>query len=191
MTSARVILLFLLLGFGVVACGGEAEEPAPSPTTAANTTSSPPTDEVTTTSGADGGEAPDLTGDWNVTHVFTPEFGGAANLWPDTAITLRIGEDGTLSGNGGCNDFTGRYEVSGPYVTDKGFDNDLGQAMKISDLSVTFELCEPETTMTQEAEFLEALQRVEQWWIGQGFGEGDNNLLLTSLEDGLMVEASR
>lgn len=188
MTIRRVIFLALLAILALAACGEPSEEATSSTAAGSPPTTTPPSE--TTTTGADAGEAPDLTGDWNVTHVHTPEFGGVANLWPGTEITLRLNEDGTLSGNGGCNDFTGRYEVSGPYVTDRGFDDDLGQAMTISDLAWTDKLCEPESTMTQEAEFFEAMQKVEQWWIGEGFG-GDNDLLLTSLDDGLMVEGSR
>ncbi len=66
----------------------------------------------------------------------------------------------------------------------------LGQAIEISDLSWTEKACDSDNVMTQEVEYFQALQRVEQWWIGQGFG-GDNDLILTSLEDGLMVEGSR
>lgn len=188
MSIRRVIFSALLGALALVACGESGEEATSSTAAESPATTTPPS--ATTTTPADPGEAPDLTGDWNITHLFSAELGNPTNVWPDTEISLRLNPDGTLSGNAGCNEYTGSYEVSGPYVTEKGFDNDLGQAMTISDLSVTFELCDSENLMVQEEEYLEALERVEQWWIGQGFG-GDNDLILTSLEDGLMVEGSR
>lgn len=140
--------------------------------------------------GADQGEAPPLVGSYSVTNYHSPGLGGATNLWPDTAITIVFGSDGSVSGNAGCNDYTATYEVSGPYITEKGFDNDLGQNMTLSDLSWTEKACDDELLMEQEAEYLEALQDVDHWWIGQGFGDDPNALNLQSLEGGLRVQAS-
>lgn len=190
MLTRRSIALLLAAVLMVAACGGADEGTSPSSTTSPGSapTTSPPDPAPTST--ADGAEAPDLTGSWNVTHIFSEEFSGPTNVWPGTEVTLELALDGTLSGNAGCNDYTGRYQVSGPYETESGFDNVLGQAMEISDLSWTEKACDDENTMTQEVEYFQALQRVEQWWIGQGFG-GENDLILTSLENGLMVEGSR
>lgn len=185
-----MIVFYLATGLFSTACGGSTEGTLPpSTSTPASTPTIAPADQSSTTI-AENGEAPDPTGSWNVTHLFSAELGNPTNVWPGTAISLELASDGTLSGNAGCNDYTGRYEVSGPYETEPGFDNVLGQAMEISDLSWTERACDSENVMTQELEFLEALQRVEQWWIGQGFG-GENDLILTSLENGLMVEGSR
>ena len=191
MPLRRIAFIALVTAVVLSACGESTQEPAASTTTSTPETSptTPPSQESSTTS-EPVGEAPDLTGTWTVTHLFSVELGNPTNVWPDTEITLVLASDGTLSGNAGCNDYSGRYEVSGPYETETGFDNVLGQAMKISDLSWTDKACDSENVMTQEVEYLEALQRVEQWWIGQGFG-GDQDLILTSLENGLMVEGSR
>ena len=190
MPASRLILISLVAVLSLVACGESTGTTSSAPSsTAAVTPTTPPAEDGSTTT-AETGEAPELTGSWNVTHLFSAELGNPTNVWPDTEISLELAPDGTLSGNAGCNDYTGRYEVSGPYETETGFDNVLGQAMEISDLSWTEKACDSDNVMTQEQEYLQALQRVEQWWIGQGFG-GDNDLILTSLEDGLMVEGSR
>ena len=191
MLARRMTAITLVAALGLSACGGTGEEPdSPSTSPAATSSTTLVTDLTSTSIGGGTEPPPDLTGVWNVTHLFSAELGNPTNVWPDTEISLELASDGTLSGNAGCNDYTGRYEVSGPYETEPGFDTVLGQAMEISDLSWTEMACDSENTMTQELEYLQALQRVEQWWIGQGFG-GDNDLILTSLEDGLMVEGSR
>lgn len=190
MLGRRLIVISLVAGLSLSACGDGTEGTFPNTTSAQPTTDTTPPTDPRSTSTAENGEAPELTGSWNVTHLFSAELGNPTNVWPGTEISLELASDGTLSGNAGCNDYTGRYEVSGPYETESGFDNVLGQAMEISDLSWTERACDSENTMTQELEYFEALQRVEQWWIGQGFG-GENDLILTSLEDGLMVEGSR
>lgn len=144
---------------------------------------------VTTTSEAGQGEAPDPSGAYLVTNYANPS-NAVTNLWPDSEITLVLGGDGTISGNAGCNDYNGTYEVSGPYVEDPGFDEDEGQAFTINDLSWTEMACEDDLIMEQETEYLNALQNVDHWFFGQGFGDDTDALLLTSLEDGLQVQAS-
>jgi heat shock protein HslJ len=145
--------------------------------------------ETTTSTGA-AADAPELAGtSWSITHHASEIYAGVTNVWDGTEITLEFGTDGTFSGNAGCNNYEGTYEVSGPYVTEKGFDDVLGQAMTITNLSFTEMACDDENLMEQETEYLQALQRVEQWSIGSGFG-GDEDLLLTSLEDGLQAEGA-
>jgi putative lipoprotein len=38
-------------------------------------------------------------------------------IQPDTKATVTFGEEGKLSGNGGCNNFFGSYEVKGSKIT--------------------------------------------------------------------------
>lgn len=176
----------LFLALALVACGGGDGEAT---TTQGDTTpTTAPSDSTTTTEADSQGEAPDPAGDYMVTHYYSPEFNGATNLWPDTEITLTLGADGTLSGNAGCNDYSGTWEVSGPYVSDVGFDNELGQTFTISDLTWTEMACEDELLMEQEAEFLQALGEVDHWIFGEGFGGVAEALLLTSLGQGLRVQ---
>ncbi len=176
-------LAFVLL---VAACSGGAGQ-----TTTSDATSSTAPETTTTTASTGQGEAPEMVGEYTVTHYYSPEFNGTTNLWPNTEITLSIGSDGSISGNAGCNDYMGAFSVSGPYITDAGFDEEEGQAMSISNLSWTEIACEDDLVMEQEAEFLDALLNVEQWWVGQGFGGDDNALLLLSLDRGLQVQASK
>ena len=124
---------------------------------------------------------------WQVTHLASELFPDITNVWPDTEITIQFGEDGTVSGNAGCNDYTGNYQLSGPYVTDPEGDVQEGQGLTVTDLAWSEMACDSENLMDQEAEYLEDLQRVEHWLIGQGF-ESEESLLLLSLEEGLQVE---
>ena len=147
--------------------------------------------ESTTTAPEPGSKPPlELAGtSWTVTHY--QSAGAITNLWPDTVITLQFGTNGTISGNAGCNDYTAAYQVSGPYVTepDPLGDEEQGQGMEISDLTFTEKACESANVMEQETEYLELLPRVEYWSLGEGFG-GENSLLLRSVDDGLLIEAS-
>lgn len=187
----KKVLVIAWLALLMSACGGGDGESTTTLPAGSTTTTDGVESTTTVTDDPGQGEAPELTGDYLVTHYYSPEYNGATNLWPDTEITLSIGADGSISGNGGCNEYTGTYEVSGPYITEPGFDEEDGQAMSISNLSFTERACDDELTMEQEAEFFAALQNVDQWWVGQGFGEDGNALLLLSLEDGLQVQASR
>jgi heat shock protein HslJ len=191
MPNKKIVALSALLALVSVACGG-GESGADSTTTP--TTDAPSTTTTTmaeaTTSTEMSADAPELAGtSWTITHHASEIYGGVTNVWDGTEITLEFGADGTFSGNAGCNDYEGAYGVSGPYVTERGFDDNLGQAMTITDLSFTEMACDDENLMEQETEYLAALQNVEQWVIGTGFG-GDEDLLLTSLEDGLQVEGA-
>ena len=190
-SNRNIVALVALLALALAACGG-GESGADSTTT--TTTDAPSTTTTTmvetTTSTEMTADAPELAGTaWTITHHASEIYGGVTNVWDGTEITLEFGTDGTFSGNAGCNDYEGTYAVSGPYVTEKGFDDVLGQAMTLSDLSFTEMACDDENLMEQETEYLAALQNVEQWVIGTGFG-GDEDLLLTSLEDGLQVEGA-
>ncbi len=88
--------------------------------------------------GGPGGEA-DLVGtEWTVT-----ELEGQEPL-PDTTLTATFGEDGTLSGNSGCNSFTTSYEIDGSKIT-------------VSEqIATTMMMCE-EAVMDQEQAYVMAL----------------------------------
>ncbi|NKQ37184.1 MAG: META domain-containing protein [Chloroflexi bacterium] len=63
-------------------------------------------------------------------------------------ITANFGEDGVLSGNAGCNDYTASYEIN-------------GDALTIGPAAATRKLCaEPEGIMEQEAQYLAALETI-------------------------------
>ena len=73
-----------------------------------------------------------------------------------TSLTAEFGKDGTLSGNGGCNNY------SGPYTVD-------GDKIKIGPLASTMMACaEPEGVMEQETQYLAALQLAESYQVEGG-----------------------
>lgn len=193
MSISRILMSCVLVALAVVACGdaGTDEETTTSGAETGATTTTMAS-EATTTS-ADGEEpsgGPVLADtSWSVTHHASEIYGGITNVWPDTEITLAFGPDGTVSGNSGCNDYQGVYELSGPYVSEPGLDEEKGQAITITELSWTERSCESENVMEQEGEYLALLPRVEYWLIGEGFNEGEN-LLLRAVDDGLLIEAT-
>lgn len=179
---ALVVVILLVAGCG----DGEGENTT-------TTTAASPTETVaavTITTGAGSDDPPDLSGEYMVTHFASPSFNSATNLWPGSEITLILGGDGTISGNAGCNNYNGTYEVSGPYVSEPGLNEEEGQAFTVTGLSWTEMACEDDLIMEQETEYLDALQNVDYWMFGQGFGDDPDALLLRSLEDGLQVQAS-
>ena len=73
-----------------------------------------------------------------------------------STITANFGEDGTLSGNSGCNDYSGPYKVTGDQIG-------------IGPLSSTRKACsDPAGVMEQEAAYLAALESAQVFMI-----EGD------------------
>ncbi len=79
--------------------------------------------------------------------------GGVQSIVIGNEITAVFGEDGSLSGSAGCNNYSGTYEVD-------------GENMSIGPLAATEKFCEqPEGTMDQESEYLAALQTVATWSI--------------------------
>jgi heat shock protein HslJ len=72
-----------------------------------------------------------------------------ASVLAGTTITANFGEDGTMTGNSGCNDDSGPYKVTG---------NQIG----IGPLSSTRKACsDPAGVMEQEAQYLAALENAE------------------------------
>lgn len=69
----------------------------------------------------------------------------------DTLITAEYGKDGTLSGNSGCNDYSGPYKVSGNKIT-------------IGPLVSTRKACAQEI-MDQESQYLAALETAATYKI--------------------------
>lgn len=70
-----------------------------------------------------------------------------------TTLTAEFGKDGTLSGNSGCNTFSGPYKVD-------------GEKIKIGPLASTMMACsDPEGVMEQEAQYLAALQMADTYQI--------------------------
>jgi heat shock protein HslJ len=92
-----------------------------------------------------------LTGTtWSATGINTGT-GAVSSLVAGTTVTAVFADDGTLSGNAGCNTYNGTYEVTGTKMT-------------IGPLATTRMACEPDVS-TQEANYLAALGRVTTYTI--------------------------
>ena len=86
----------------------------------------------------------------------------------EATLTASFGEDGTLSGNSGCNNYTGSYEVDGGQIT-------------IGPLASTMMMCsDPEGVMDQEAQYLAALQSAASYQI-------ERNVLELRTKDGALA----
>jgi heat shock protein HslJ len=95
--------------------------------------------------------------------------GGVVSVIIDTEITAVFGEDGTLSGSAGCNNYTAAYEA-----------DDDGN-ISIGPAAATQMMCsEPEGIMEQESQYLAALETAATYRM-----EGDRMELRTA--DGAMV----
>ena len=99
---------------------------------------------------------------WTVTSYNNGQ-GGVVSLIIGTEITAVFGEDGTLSGSAGCNNYTAAYEVDGENIS-------IGPA------ATTRMFCaEPEGIMEQESQYLAALQTAATYLI-----EGDRMEMRTA-----------
>ncbi len=172
----------VVIALALAACGGG--------DTADDTTTTAPvaTTATTTDSGAGtsqpGAVVPELIGtNWRVVTYSIP--GSMTNPWPGTELTLRFGDDGTVSGSTGCNEYSATFEVEGPYdefIEGQRDEND-GQAIRFGALTITERACAESTYMEQEAEFVDVLEKVGQWFIARG------NLTLRESDGSFLTEA--
>lgn len=80
-------------------------------------------------------------------------------------VTLAFGSDGTVSGSGGCNSFTGPYTLGGP------------DELTVGPVASTMKACQPESVMETEAQYFAALAKVVLY-------EVDGSTLTLRGEDG-------
>ena len=108
-------------------------------------------------------EGPSLEGtDWSLVTYYDEEAGEFSTVPFEVSPTLRL-EDGTASGFGGCNSFSGSYDVD-------------GSALSFSDeLSVTLAFCEGPAQEVEDA-YLSALGQVGSWSTDEGRLELYDNL---------------
>jgi heat shock protein HslJ len=78
--------------------------------------------------------------------------GAVESVRTGTELTAVFGTNGQVSGSGGCNTFTGPYQVSGSSLT-------------IGTLATTIRACEPAEIMTQEQAYLAALRATRTYAI--------------------------
>ncbi|MGB7859340.1 MAG: META domain-containing protein [Acidimicrobiia bacterium] len=147
----------------IAACGGGTDT---TDTTAPESPNETTDDLVTTTESDELVEAPPLAGtEWVIT-IYDMPTGGMTNTWK-APVTIAFGEDGTLSGSAGCNDYMAKWSVEGGYdefVSGQPDPND-GQVIRFDSLSWTEIACEDEDVMQQETEILDLLQRAGRWVI--------------------------
>ena len=79
-----------------------------------------------------------MEGEWLIDDV------NGSGIIDSSHLTMRFGEDGTVSGSAGCNNYTGSYTASGLQV-------------EIGPLGATRKICPAEAIMLQEQRMLEAL----------------------------------
>ena len=105
---------------------------------------------------------------WVLQSYSSPETGYRTPI-PGTTVTARFEAGGSLSGNGGCNDFGGAFTA---------FD----QTLRVSSVGVGGALCnQPEGVDQQEATYLSLLQRAARFQVSAGqlsvFDSAGNRIL--------------
>lgn len=190
----RGLVILLTMSLLLVSCGGGDETVPTTGVDAVSDSTTTPASmddvEVTTfpaptTSTLAGVEPPPLEGiAWEVKDYLLPNK-SITNVWKAT-VTLTINEGGTVTGNAGCNDFTGSWAVSGLYdeYTTDFFDPNDGQAIVFEDLSTGGVVCDDEDVMTQEDEILDILRRTARWVLIDG------NLSLRDTDGKFLLKAS-
>jgi heat shock protein HslJ len=89
---------------------------------------------------------------WEVT-MYNNGREAVVGMIADSKVTLNFGADGQVSGNSGCNNYSGGYEVS-------------GNALKVGPLASTMMACDkPAGVMDQEQQYLAALQNAATYEI--------------------------
>jgi heat shock protein HslJ len=118
-------------------------------------------------------QSQDLAGSsWEVT-AYNNGKQAVVGVLEGTALTASFNEDGTLSGNSGCNQYNGAYKINGDEIT-------------IGPLASTMMMCsDPADVMDQETQYLAALQSAAKYQI-----EG-NVLQLRTKDDALAVMFNR
>ena len=84
-----------------------------------------------------------IVGSWTVTSYYSGD--AIRSVAGDATLTADFADDGTLSGNAGCNNYNGPYEIDGDTIS-------------IGPLAGTKMACTSEELSKQEADFLAALE---------------------------------
>jgi heat shock protein HslJ len=126
--------------------------------------------------------APELTGSsWQLIS-FNNGKGGMESNQATANIHFTFGDDGTLSGNAGCNDFNGSYTVDGETLT-------------VGPLATTRKMCsEPEGVMDTEQAFLNDLGNAAKFTIFGGtltiFDKDGGKLLIAKPAETLSITST-
>lgn len=157
----KSILITLLVGLFVIvlaACTSAQSEQPEATTAPAVEATEPAAEQV----------ADPLAGTAWMLASMTDSSGTAVTLVPDSVITAEF-QEGSMSGNAGCNNYFGSYTVDGNNFT-------IGEA------GSTMMFCEPQELMTQETAYLAALGTVTQFQVANGqliLSDAAGNAVLT------------
>jgi heat shock protein HslJ len=88
---------------------------------------------------------------WNV-QAYNDGYGNKSSVVPGSQLTLNFGTDGTVSGDTGCNTFSGSYTVSGPAIT-------------FGAMATTLRACTDPSLSAQEQAYLAALAKTTGYQI--------------------------
>jgi heat shock protein HslJ len=89
--------------------------------------------------------------EWTATMINNGR-GGLASAVAGTTVTATFGEDGSLSGSGGCNSYSGTFAVD-------------GNTISIGSIASTMMMCMGEGVMEQEQAYLAALSKATTYAI--------------------------
>ncbi len=109
---------------------------------------------------------PDPAGSWTIQQI------GDRPVVDGSPASMAFAEDGTVAGNGSCNQFTGGYEIN-------------GDRLSLGPLAATSRLCSEEAMNDQEMRLFKALGEVA------GFRIEENQLVLLDSAGESLVRASR
>ncbi len=140
-----LVLICALLSLCILAAGCTTPAPVTTPTTVQTpvvtvTTPAPLTD-------------PALVGRWNLKGGI---IGGSSPVVPNTQLTLIINSDGTLTGFAGCNNYNGKYVLSGQTT-------EFGKGISIGPIASTKMYCAD--TMNLETTYLTILGNANTYSI--------------------------
>jgi heat shock protein HslJ len=94
-----------------------------------------------------------IQGEWEVTGYYAGT--AITSVLGDATLTAEFGEDGTVSGNTGCNTFSGPYEIDGENIT-------------IGPLATTLAACPTPELDRQQANYLAALDLARTFEVAGG-----------------------
>lgn len=149
-----------------VVCAGCTGQKTPAPATPIAT----PAPVATATTPVAPALPANLAGTWQLTTMAIQD--GTAITHPTTAITLYFNSDGTVSGNGGCNNYNGPYALTGA-TTPK------GSGLTIGPLASTKMYCQ--ATSSQESTYLNILGKT------MAYDVDSTQLTLTASDQNVLI----
>ena len=148
-----LLLICAVLSLSILAAGCTTPAPVTPTTTVPTTVVTVPTTPAPLTD-------PALIGKWNLKGGI---IGGSTPVIPNTQLTLTFNNDGTLTGFAGCNNYNGKYVLSGQTT-------EFGKGISIGPLASTKMYCAD--AMNLETTYLTILQNTNTYSI-------NNNTMIT------------